>query len=77
MPKREQGPFVIEAIAMSHLVKTPTRASTLLVAEHCAQAGTARAAQRASRAFTYTIHLWVTVIAEIDAHCAMNFATVR
>ena len=61
---------MVEAVVISHLVKPPTRAATLLIAEH----GAATAHKRALRELR---NFWATVIAEIDAHCAMGFATVR
>ena len=66
---------MLEAVVISHLVKPPTRAATLLLAEHGAATAHKRAlrelreARRARSRIRFTF--WATVIAEIDAYCAM------
>jgi len=62
-----------EAVVISHLVKPPGRAATLLIAEHGAAAAYKRAmrelrnARRARSRIRFTF--WATVIAEMDADC--------
>ena len=69
------------AVVISHFVKPPRMAATLLIAEHGAATAHKQAlrelrnARRARSQIRFTF--WATVIAEIDAHCAMGFATVR
>ncbi len=72
---------MVEAVIISHPVKQPTRAATLLIAEHGAATAHKRAlrelrnARRARSRIRFTF--WATVIAEIDAHRDSGFATVR